>query len=76
VELTASELPESILSRFSPRPSPLARFTITIEAAQSDEEKLAALRRDIEAGLADLDTRRLSDGEAVFGRLKARFPVV
>lgn len=73
IELAASELPRRILDRFPEPPPADARFAVTIEAAEDDEAKLDALRRDIEAGLADLDAGRVSDGADVFARLRARF---
>lgn len=74
IELPASDLPEHILARFPERPSPAARFAVTIEPAQTEMEKIAALRRDIEEGLADVAAGRVSDGDAVFARLKVCFP--
>lgn len=73
IELAASELPQRILDRF-PKPPPAdARFAVTVEAAEDEAAKLDALRRDIEAGVADLDAGRVSDGEDVFARLRTRF---
>jgi len=46
VEVPASELPESIVSRFPERPPADARFAVTVEPAETDAEKLAALQRD------------------------------
>jgi predicted transcriptional regulator len=73
IELAGSELPQRILDRFPEPPPADARFIVTIEAAQDEAAKLDALRRDIEEGIADLDAGRVSDGEAVFARLRARF---
>ena len=72
--VAASELPERVLSRFPRRPSAKARFTITVEPEESEAEKLAALERDLRAGLDDLAAGRTSEGSAVFTRLKGRFP--
>jgi len=74
IEVPASELPKRILDRFPEPPAPDARFTVTVEPAESEAEKLAALRRDIQAGLDDLDAGRVNDGAEVFVRLKQRFP--
>ncbi len=76
VELPASELPESVLARFDERPAATMRFTITVAPAMSREEKLEALRRDIDKGLEDLDGGRVVDGETVFAELRLRFPTV
>ena len=75
VEVPASELPENLLARFRVRPAGDARFTVTIEPAMSREEKLEALRREIDTGLADLNAGRVVDGSTVFAELKRRFPV-
>lgn len=74
IELAASELPQRILDRFPEPPPADARFAVTIEAAEDEAAKLDALRRDIEAGLADSAAGRVSDGAEVFARLRARFP--
>jgi predicted transcriptional regulator len=73
IEMAASELPQRILDRFPEPPPADARFTVTIEAAEDEEAKFDALRRDIEAGIADIDAGRVSDAEVVFARLRARF---
>jgi hypothetical protein len=75
-ELTASELPESIRMRLRGKPAAGTRFTITVEPSLSEEEKLEALRREIDLGLADLDAGRSVDGAAVFADLKKRFPAL
>ena len=75
IVIAASELPKQILDRFPKPPSADARFAVTVEPAESEAEKLAALQRDLQAGLDDLATGRVSDGKDVFARLKARFPV-
>ncbi|MBV8337596.1 MAG: hypothetical protein JO358_19595, partial [Alphaproteobacteria bacterium] len=70
IEVSASELPARILETF-PKPSPPeARFAVTVEPAESEAEKLAALQRDLQAGLEDLAAGRVSDGEEVFTRLR------
>jgi hypothetical protein len=48
----------------------------TIEPIQTEAEKLAALRGDIQEGLADIKEGKVSDMEAVFARLKSQFPGV
>jgi hypothetical protein len=74
MEVPASELPESVLARFPERPALDARFTVTVEPAMSRDEKLAALRREIDMGLEELDAGRGIDGASVFAELKKRFP--
>jgi len=74
IEVSASELPKRVLDQFPEPPASDARFAVTVEPAESEAEKLAALRRDLQAGLDDLAAGRVSDGEDVFARLKARFP--
>lgn len=74
LEMAASELPESIASRLPERPPANARLVVTIEAAESETEKLASLQRDLQAGLDDLAAGRVSEGADVFARLRARFP--
>jgi hypothetical protein len=73
VEVSASELPESIVSRFPERPPAAARFTVTVEPAESEAEKLESLRRDLQAGIDDLEAGRSSDAATMFARLKDRF---
>ena len=74
VEVSASELPKRILDRFPEPPAAEARFSVTVEPAESEAERLAALQRDLQAGLDDLAAGRVSDGQQVFARLKTRFP--
>jgi hypothetical protein len=74
VVLPVSELPESILCRFPRRPPADARVAVTIEPAEDEAEALAALQRDLRAGLDDVVAGRVQDGADVFARLKARFP--
>lgn len=71
VEVTASELPESIVARFLQRPVATARFTVTVEPVESAPEKLEDLRQHIQEGLDDMDSGRLVDGDAAFGSLQA-----
>ena len=73
IEVSASELPKRIPDRFPEPPAAEARFSVTVEPAESESEKLAALQRDLQAGLDDLAAGRVSDGRQVFARLKARF---
>jgi hypothetical protein len=73
IEVSASELPKRILGRFPEPPAAEARFSVTVEPAKSEAEKLAALQRDLQAGLDDLAAGRVSEGVQVFARLKARF---
>jgi hypothetical protein len=76
VEVKASDLPESVISRFSNRPSADTHFTLTIEPVLSEGERQDALRRDIQEGLDASAAGRVSDGAAVFARLRERFPAV
>ncbi len=76
VEFLGSELPESIASRFPQRPDGSARFVVTVEPEQTEEQKLDALRRDIQEGLDDSRAGRVVDGATVFAELRARFPGV
>jgi hypothetical protein len=73
IVVAASELPKRILDRFPEPPSADARFAVTVEPEESDAEKLAALRRELEVGLDDLAAGRSSQGREVFARLKKRF---
>ena len=73
IEVSASELPKHILDRFPRRPDAGARFAVTVEPAETEAEKLAALRRDIEVGLDDIAAGRVSGGDEVLARLRARF---
>jgi hypothetical protein len=73
IELAASELPQRILDCFPQPPPADARFAVTVEAAEEEEEQLAALRRDIEEGIAASAAGRVIDGKEVFAQLKARF---
>src|SRR5712691_13542449 len=74
IEVSASELPKRILDRFPKRPPADARFAVTVEPAEDEAEKLAALKQDLQAGFDDIGAGRLSEGKEVFARLKARFP--
>jgi hypothetical protein len=73
IEVSVSELPERIASRLPKQLSETTRVAVTIEAAETDAEKLAALQRDLQAGIDDLDAGRASEVAAVFARLKERF---
>jgi hypothetical protein len=74
IEISAAELPQRILDRFPEPPAPDTRFAVTVEPAESEAERLEALQRDLHAGLEDLEAGCVSEGDAVFARLKARFP--
>jgi hypothetical protein len=73
VVVTASELPKSIIDRFPEPPAAEARFSLTVERAETEAERLASLQQDIKAGLDDLAAGRASEAEAVFARLRTRF---
>ena len=49
--------------------SPSDYVRALVRAERAYQEKRAALLRDIDAGLADLDAGRVHDGEAVFAEL-------
>jgi hypothetical protein len=51
------------------------RIAGTVEPAEGEAEKLAALQRELQAGLNDLAAGRVSEGADVFARLKTRFLV-
>jgi hypothetical protein len=73
IVVTASELPKRVLDRFPEPPPAEARFALTVEPAETEAERLAALQRDLQAGLDDLAAGRASNGREVLARLKARF---
>ena len=73
IVVTASELPKRVLDRFPEPPPAEARFALTVEPAEAEAERLAALQRDLQTGLDDLTAGRASNGREVFARLKARF---
>lgn len=51
----------------------MTRVAVTIEAAESEADKAASLRRDLQAGIDELEAGNSSDAAAVFARLKERF---
>jgi hypothetical protein len=73
VEVSVSELPESIIARFPKKLPANTRIAVTIEPAEDEAEKLSSLRRDLQAGIDDLEAGRMDDAAAVFSRLKERF---
>jgi predicted transcriptional regulator len=74
VVVRASELPKRILDRFPEPPTANARFVVTVEAEESESEKLESLRRELQEGLDDLAAGKVRDGKDVFAELKKRFP--
>ena len=52
--------------------SPSDYVRALVRAERAYQEKRAALLRDIDAGLADIEAGRVSDGEKVFAELLAR----
>lgn len=72
VEMRAEELPESLRALLPERPIPGTPYRVTIEPIEDREAKLAALRRDIDEGIADADAGRVVDGDVAFARLRAR----
>lgn len=74
VEVKASDLPESVISRFSHRPPAETRFALTVEPVLSEAERLEALRRDVQEGLDASAAGRVVDGDVVFARLREKFP--
>lgn len=73
LEIKASDLPESVLSRFSCRPADDVRFFVTTEPEQKEEERYLALKHCIQEGIEDSDAGRVIDGATVFSELKAHF---
>lgn len=72
--IRAEALPPELSSQFAERPIPGTRFRVTAEPVEeSEEEKLAALRADIQLGLDQLDAGlgRPLDVEALLKRLHA-----
>lgn len=45
-----------------------------VEPQESDAERLAWLRRELQTGLDDLSAGKVSNGKVVFAELKKRFP--
>lgn len=76
VELPASELPETLAARFSKRPSADTMFSVTVAPVQTEAEKLAALKKDLQEGLDDVTADRVRELDEVFARLKSQFPGV
>ena len=76
VELTASELPEALVAGFPTRPPADTKFSITVAPVQTEAEKPAALKKDLQEGLSDIEAGRVSEFDEVFVRLKSRFPGV
>ena len=76
VELAASELPETLAARFSKRPSADTMFSVTVAPVQTEAEKLAALKKDLQEGLDDVTAGRVRELDEVFARLKSQFPSV
>ena len=76
VELAASELPETLAARFSKRPPADTMFSVTVAPVQTEAEKLAALKKDLQEGLDDVTAGRVRELDEVFARLKSQFPGV
>jgi predicted transcriptional regulator len=74
VELAGSELPETLAARFPKPPLASTRFSVTVAPVQTEAEKLAALRKDLQEGLDDVATGRVGELDEVFARLKSQFP--
>ncbi len=71
------QLPRELIAQFPAAPPPGSRVRVTIEpAVESDAEKLAALRADIQAGLDDLEAGRTVDLETVRQRMRDGISVV
>ncbi|HWB48594.1 MAG TPA: hypothetical protein VG651_05755 [Stellaceae bacterium] len=66
-------MPEKIVSRLPRQLPKMTRVAVTIEAAESEADKAASLRRDLQAGIDELEAGNSSDAAAVFARLKERF---
>ena len=76
IELAASELPETLAAKFSRRRAADAMFSVTVASVQTEAEKLAALKKDLQEGLDDVTADRVGELDEVFARLKSRFPGV
>jgi hypothetical protein len=75
LELSVSELPESIVSRFPQQLPATARIAVTIEPAENEADRVSSLRRDLQTGIDDLEADRATEAADVFARLKDRFGV-
>jgi hypothetical protein len=76
LEISASDLPESLIARFPERPMENDRLVITIEPAETDEDKIFQLQADIEQGITDIEAGRFSSFSDVIADLEKRFPPV
>lgn len=71
----AEELPPEIRAKLRGHAVPGARFRVTAEPVEeTDEEKLAALRADLQKGRDELRGGLGIDGDEVFTRLEAKYP--
>lgn len=69
--MRAEDLPDSITARMKQRPIPGMPYRVTIEPVEDEAEKLEALKRDILAGVADIEAGRVAplDTEVLIARL-------
>lgn len=74
VEMRAEDLPESIKARLKTGLIPGMPYRVTVEPVADLEAKRAALLRDLDEGIADLEAGRVIDSEAVFAELLAKLP--
>lgn len=71
----ASALPPEIRAKLGGRPFPGARYRMTVEPAElQDDEKLAALRGHVGCALTQADAGDLLDEDAVFADLQKKYP--
>ncbi|HYD66966.1 hypothetical protein [Azospirillum sp.] len=71
----AEDLPKAVAAQFPERPIPGTRYRLIAEPVEeTDEEKLAALRADIQEGLDQLAAGFGIDGDEVFAMLEAKYP--
>lgn len=72
--IRAEDLPKSLAAKLSKRPIPGTRYRVTAEPVEETEkEKLASLRADLQEGIDALDAGHWEDGEAVLARFKEKY---
>lgn len=75
VIVPVSALPLEIRAKLGDRPFPGARYRVTVEPAEmQDDDKLAALRDHVRSALAQADDGDLLDEDDVFADLQKKYP--
>ncbi|HYH20225.1 MAG TPA: hypothetical protein VD995_16570 [Azospirillum sp.] len=70
------EIPRSLAVRLPEHPIPGMRYRMTLEPVEeTDEEKLASLRADLQEGRDAIRAGRVVPADTVFARLLAQYPV-